>query len=403
MLTLYDSRAEWDALMREGENITAKFAELEKSGQEILRYANELIRQESEQSCNEINSQKSEADKSLSEKSAAAPWAKHLLKLPTSKLFSTVKSKVPKAFDKQLPHPQTLAADNKLNENFIEPVHRQALLRIIRGDYSNMSDAMQDLAHQQRMRSTIKAQDLGKPLPSVGVPYNTETDAFRGLSGGLHGTEFRNESIANGKLMQSTGPDTRVFYASRPEYAAAYSKTLNPQHTINSKFPAQVSPLATDQKFVVNVKTDDINPVLQHVTSRNMNNQPTYGYLDTSPEVPWTKANMNMPYEERDLAQQLSLLKAAKEKTPEGLPWDYEVKGLGNDIPIEMLYRITQTPKPYPQLSLKEKLRFDHARRLKEETGDIVAPNTGLVETELRENPTETVRRALSFFNRYSE
>jgi hypothetical protein len=339
------------------------------------------------------------------EKTASAAWASKLLRKPTSKLIDLVKSRYPKTVNETLPDSRVFAADNKLNEKFVDPITRQSALRVLRGDYPDMNSAMTDLAAKQRLRSTIRATDIGNVQRTVDVPYNTQTTGFRGFSNGTHGEHQGQEWLSNGTLMSSGNPNVRSSYASRPEFAAIYADIINPPRLVKSKYPTGAPPLATDQKFVGQVNLDDINPVTEHVIKRLPDGTPVKGLLYPPKGFrPWAAANKNFPYEDRDIVQQTRMIQEAMKRSPQGLPLDYELRGNGSGVPLQKLFRVTGPPPgPLSRMSPQAQTRFDHARWMKENLGESASPNAGLVETRLLEDPADTARRSLSFFNRYSE
>jgi hypothetical protein len=327
-------------------------------------------------------------------KNAASRWATELLRKPTSELVNLVQKRLPQSRAVSLsrvPSPQAF----NLNASFDTPVKRQALLRVLRGDYADMPTAFENLAKEQYARSVIKHRDLARETLAVSIPYNTKTTAFRGTSGGQYVQGMpRSEYFENGKLVHTGIPDAPVHFASRPEFAAAYARALNGKRLIPSEFPKDESPLALDQRFVAQFNLDDVHPILNTAYGKIM---------QKLKRAPWTAASLNPPYELRNTTEQLRAYLDARKRGTFPLRRDYELQGIGHGIPYQALYRVnslTAKPKFRDVISPFPWIRAIHA---KNHVNDLKAPFAGLTKTELLEPVEHAVRRSLSFYNVYNK
>jgi hypothetical protein len=310
------------------------------------------------------------------EKTAAARWKIELLKKPTSWIESFLRrakkgTPVPSTHQRELIGESTASILD-------DAIYRDSLLRRVRGDYDDAVSALIGSAQLQANRGTVAHRVLGRPVPSVEMPMNLETTAWRGLNGGQWGRP-RQEYLIGGRLYHSGKRGMPVYYGSRPEVAAEYALDRN----------MTMSPFWTKgQNYVGEFELDQILPRLfnKYHTVKNQH----------LPSQPWTSHYIDQSTKDVGFSNQF---KAFQQGRREGN--QYQITGSGHGVPYKQLYKVDRQPIDISTISREggKRLREARDRRL---FADFINGDTTLTPIELLEPTTSPMKRSKAFFERYS-
>jgi hypothetical protein len=248
--------------------------------------------------------------------------------------------------------------------------------------HEDLMDALRDRGNRQASRGLVKFRQTGPAVPAVETPFDRKTTAWRGISGGqgMDAKEaYRDEYFLQGKLYNEGLGQSRISYATRPEFAAAYAR------------PQPMKHLMPNQNYVAEFDLEKIRPKFGNDQSwfsgREYLKKPWVASLG-HPEVtkiPWM--------EDRIPSLNLHAWNLGR-KNPSLL---YETKGLSNDVPYRQLYRVSSKEASPPTLSEAGQRRRREALKIPDKT----KPEAVLIPIDLQESPFDAVRRSRSFLERY--
>ncbi|MDR1492624.1 MAG: hypothetical protein LBT05_07875 [Planctomycetaceae bacterium] len=307
------------------------------------------------------------------EKTAASRWKTELLKKATRWLDDFLKRR------KNLPLGDPYYIRQAIGQNAAphmdDAIYRDSLLRQIRGD---AGAGLLDSVERQAVRGTVKHKVLGPAVPSVELPFDLDTTAWRGLNGGRWGKP-RQEYLIGGRMYHSGKQDMPVYYGSRPEIAAEYANkrnmTMSPfwtpgQHFIGEFDLSQISPRLFNKYYSLH------NKVL--------------------PAKPWTANYGEQSLKGRGPENQIkAFLRGRRDRG------EYQITGLGHNVPYRRLYKMEASPVDISTISRPAGARLREARA-QEKFIDFINGDTRLTPVELLEPTTAPMRRSRAFFERYS-